>query len=371
MDGLYYSNRPLSRSSVDQRAAEDATIVSQSANRNVDMCEPSLTCHGFQGIVGRSARLLEVLDLVRIVAPTNSTVLIGGETGTGKELIARAIHESGSRKNRPLVKVNCAAIPSGLLESELFGHERGAFTGALARRVGRFEAANGGTLYLDEIGELPLELQPKLLRVLQESEFERLGSLHTQRIDVRVIAATNQDLEKMVVEREFRSDLFYRLNVFPITMPSLRERPEDIPSLARYFVRVFCDRLNKQIDTIPEDVMEALVGHRWPGNVRELQNFIERSVILTAGNELRPSFEGLRADCETDSREPVTLEDAERSHIRKTLQRTRGIVAGPNGAARRLGMKRSTLYFRMRKLGISRESNHGTQRRHFQRGVMA
>ncbi|HUA00453.1 MAG TPA: sigma 54-interacting transcriptional regulator [Candidatus Aquilonibacter sp.] len=354
MDGLQHSHQSLSSSSVDGRIAEGAPVASRNTSRYVDVREPGPERHGFQGIVGRSARLLEVLDLVRIVGPTNSTVLIGGETGTGKELIARAIHDSSPRRNRPLIKVNCAAIPSGLIESELFGHERGAFTGALTRRVGRFEAANGGTLYLDEVGELPLELQTKLLRVLQESEFERLGSIHTQRIDVRVIAATNQELEKMIVEKRFRSDLFYRLDVFPITMPSLRERLQDIPPLVRHFVRVFSERINKRIDTVPDAVMDALVRYAWPGNVRELQNFIERSVILTTGNELQPSFEGLRDEHEPSSREPITLEEAERSHIRKTLERTRGIVAGPNGAAARLGMKRSTLYFRMRKLGISR-----------------
>lgn len=308
---------------------------------------------GFAGIVGRSAPLMEVLNLVRTVAPTDSTVLIEGETGTGKELIARAIHEHSPRRHRPLIKLNCAAVPLGLLESELFGHERGAFTGALTRRVGRFEAANGGTLFLDEIGDMPLELQVKLLRVLQESEFERLGSTQAQRVDVRVVAATNQDLAKLVLKQRFRSDLFYRLYVFPVAVPSLRERPEDIPLLVRHFLETFATRFRKRVDEIPADVMDALVRYPWPGNVRELQNVIERSVILAIGNELRPSLERHRDNLETSSMGPITLKEAEREHIRKTLERTNGIVAGPNGAAARLGLKRSTLYFRMHKLGIS------------------
>jgi len=294
------------------------------------------------------------LDLVRTVAPTNSTALIEGETGTGKELIARAIHERSTRRDRRLVKLNCAAIPLGLLESELFGHERGAFTGAVARKVGRFEAADRGTLFLDEIGDIPLELQAKLLRVLQEGEFERLGSTQTQRVNVRLVAATNRDLAALVSKKQFRSDLYYRLNVFPIPVPPLRDRLEDIPLLVMHFVRTFADQMGRHIDEVPAEVMQALVSHAWPGNIRELQNFIERSVILTSGNVLRPPLASLKSAAEAQSLGAITLEDAERNHIRKTLEHTRWVVAGPNGAAARLGIKRSTLYFRMQKLGISR-----------------
>jgi len=309
---------------------------------------------GFEYIIGASKPLREVLDLVRTVAPTDSTALIEGETGTGKELIARAIHKHSTRRDRPFVKLNCAAIPLGLLESELFGHERGAFTGAVARKVGRFEAADRGTLFLDEIGDIPLELQPKLLRVLQEGEFERLGSTQTQRANVRLVAATNKDLAKLVAQNQFRSDLYYRLNVFPILVPPLRDRRRDIPSLVRHFVGIYAERMNKQIERIPTDVMEALVDHSWPGNIRELQNFIERSVILADGNTLRPPLEGLRQTAGIESLEPITLEEAERVHIRKMLEQANWVVAGPRGAAVRLGMKRSTVYFRMRRLGIFR-----------------
>jgi len=308
---------------------------------------------GFEDIVGASGALREVLDLVRTVAPTNCTALIEGETGTGKELIARAIHEHSTRRDRPFVNLNCAAIPLGLLESELFGHERGAFTGAVARKVGRFEAADRGTLFLDEIGDIPLELQPKLLRVLQEGEFERLGSTQTLRVNVRLVAATNRDLAALVSKERFRSDLYYRLNVFPILVPPLRDRLEDIPLLVRHFVRTFADQMGKQIDQVPGEVMQALVSHPWPGNIRELQNFIERSVILSSGNVLRPPLANLKVAAETESMEAIMVE-AERNHIRKILERTRWVVAGPNGAAVRLGIKRSTLYFRMQKLGISR-----------------
>jgi formate hydrogenlyase transcriptional activator len=309
---------------------------------------------GFEYIVGVSRALQEVLDLVRTVAPTDSTALIEGETGTGKELIARAIHEHSTRRDRPFIKLNCAAIPLGLLESELFGHERGAFTGAVARKVGRFEAADRGTLFLDEIGDIPLELQPKLLHVLQEGEFERLGSTQTQRANVRLVAATNKDLAKLVAQNQFRNDLYYRLNVFPILVPPLRDRRRDIPSLVRHFVGIYAERMNKQIERIPTDVMEALVDHSWPGNIRELQNFIERSVILADGNTLRPPLEGLRQAAGIESLEPITMEEAERVHIRKTLEQANWVIAGPRGAAVRLGMKRSTVYFRMRKLGIFR-----------------
>ena len=309
---------------------------------------------GFEGIVGSSAPLMEVLDLVRTVAPTDSTVLIEGETGTGKELIAGAIHAHSKRRDRPFVKLNCAAIPLGLLESELFGHERGAFTGAVARKVGRFEAADRGTLFLDEIGDIPLELQAKLLRVLQEGEFERLGSNQTRRVNVRVVAATNGDLLKLVSEKRFRSDLYYRLNVFPIPVPPLRNRAEDIPLLVRRFVNKYAERMQKHIDEIPVEAMDVLRGHSWPGNIRELQNFIERSVILTTGKILCPRLEGLRQGAESGSPEAITLEEAQRDHIRKTLKQTNGVVAGPHGAAARLGMRRSTLYFQMQRLGISR-----------------
>jgi formate hydrogenlyase transcriptional activator len=309
---------------------------------------------GFADIIGARGALREILDLVRTVAPTDSTALIEGETGTGKELIARAIHEHSTRRDRSFVKLNCAAIPLGLVESELFGHERGAFTGAVARKVGRFEAATQGTLFLDEIGDIPLELQPKLLRVLQDGEFERLGSTQTQRANVRLVAATNRDLAKLVAHNQFRSDLYYRLNVFPIAIPPLRDRSGDIPLLVMHFVRIYSKRMNKQIEWIPKEVMEALVGHCWPGNIRELQNFIERSVILTDGNTLRPPLGGLRQATEIDALKPITLEEAERHHIRKTLEQAHWVVSGPKGAALRLGLKRSTLYARMQKLGIFR-----------------
>jgi formate hydrogenlyase transcriptional activator len=326
-------------------------------SENGDDIETCLTARdgvtdGFEYIVGASRALREVLDLVRTVAPTDSTALIEGETGTGKELIARAIHEHSTRRDRPFVKLNCAAIPLGLLESELFGHERGAFTGAVARKVGRFEAADRGTVFLDEIGDIPLELQPKLLHVLQEGEFERLGSTQTQRVNVRLVAATNKDLVKLVAQNQFRSDLYYRLNIFPILVPPLRDRRRDIPSLVRHFVGIYAERMNKQIERIPTDVMEALVDHSWPGNIRELQNFIERSVILADGNTLRPPLKGLRQAAGIESLEPITMEEAERVHIRKTLEQANWVIAGPRGAAVRLGMKRSTVYFRMRKLGI-------------------
>jgi len=308
----------------------------------------------FGDIVGASRALREVLDLVRIVAPTNSTALIEGETGTGKELIARAIHELSTRRERPFVKLNCAAIPLGLLESELFGHERGAFTGAVARKVGRFEAADRGTLFLDEIGDIPLELQAKLLRVLQEGEFERLGSTQTLYANVRLVAATNRHLAGLVSRKQFRSDLYYRLNVFPMSLPPLRDRLEDIPLLVMHFVRLYADKMGKQIDEVPAEVMEALVSHSWPGNIRELQNFIERSVILTSGNVLRPPLASLNRTGEIEALGAITLEAAERNHIRKTLEQTRWVVSGPSGAARRLGMNRSTLHFRMKKLGIAR-----------------
>jgi formate hydrogenlyase transcriptional activator len=308
----------------------------------------------FEQIIGKSPALEAVLEQVEQVAPTDSTVLIQGETGTGKELIARAIHNLSARCGRPFIKLNCAAIPFDLLESELFGHERGAFTGAIAQKIGRFEMADKGTLFLDEVGDIPPGLQPKLLRVLQEQEFERLGSTRTQQVDIRLVAATNRNLAQMVKRAEFRSDLYYRLNVFPIPLPALRERREDIPALVEHFVEIYSRRMDKQIEQIRTETMAALTSYPWPGNIRELQNFIERSVIVSSGNVLSPPMASLRAVAEAESTEAVTLEDVEREHIRKILEQTRWVVAGPNGAAARLGIKRSTLYFRMQKLGISR-----------------
>src|SRR6266851_5059417 len=310
----------------------------------------------FEQIIGNSRVLESVLEQVGQVAPTDSTVLIQGETGTGKELIARAVHESSLRFGRPFIKLNCAAIPFDLLESELFGHEKGAFTGAIAQKVGRFELADKGTLFLDEVGDIPLGLQPKLLRVLQEQEFERLGGTRTHQVDVRLVAATNRNLADMVKRNEFRSDLYYRLNVFPIPLPSLRARREDIPALVEHFVEIYARRMGKQIQHIPAETMSALGLYQWPGNIRELQNFIERSVILTSGSVLHPPLASLKSAPEAESLGAITLEDAERDHIRKTLEQTRWVVAGPNGAAARLGIKRSTLYFRMQKLGISRSN---------------
>jgi formate hydrogenlyase transcriptional activator len=328
----------------------------------------------FEEIVGESAVLKRALGQVELAAPAGTTVLLLGETGTGKELFARAIHNLSPRRDRTFVKINCASIPSGLLESELFGHERGAFTGAISQKIGRFELADRGTLFLDEVGDLPLELQPKLLRVLQEQEFERLGGNRTQRVDVRVVAATNADLSKLVAERAFRSDLFYRLNVFPIQIPSLRERPEDIPLLVRYFVQIFSRRLNKAVEYIPADAMDALANYSWPGNVRELENLIERAVLLSPGKELRIPSSELKSAANFNSANSAdssssftslasstsstssisTLEEAERQHILRALKQTQWRIAGPRGAANLLGMKRTTLQARMRKLGIRR-----------------
>ncbi|HXM23282.1 MAG TPA: sigma 54-interacting transcriptional regulator [Terriglobales bacterium] len=308
----------------------------------------------FEEIVGESPALKHVLTQVNTVAPLDATVLILGETGTGKELIARAIHRMSSRKDGSFIKLNCAAIPTGLLESELFGHEKGAFTGAISAKIGRLELADKGTLFLDEVGDIPLELQPKLLRVLQDQEFERLGGVRTIRVNIRLIAATNRDLAKSVAAREFRSDLYYRLHVFPVHMPPLREREKDIELLVRYFVQKFSRRMNKQIETIPTETMNALARWEWPGNVRELENFIERSVILSEGtilnvplSELRPAYEGARHD--------ATLDSLEREHILRVLRESGGVVAGLHGAAARLGMKRTTLQSRMQKMGITRQ----------------
>jgi formate hydrogenlyase transcriptional activator len=305
----------------------------------------------FEGIVGQSSALCHVLNLVETVAPSDSTVLLLGETGTGKELIARAIHERSRRKDRTFVKLNCAAIPTGLLESELFGHERGAFTGAIAQKVGRLELADQGSLFLDEVGDIPVEIQPKLLRALQEREFERLGSNRTKKVDVRLVAATNRDLEKMMENREFRSDLYYRLNVFPIRIPPLRERPEDIPLLVRYFTQKYGRLMNKEIESIPAAAMRKLSSWHWPGNIRELENFIERSVILTHGTALHAPIAELTNNGRTT---PVagTREANERDEIVRILQTTNGRVAGTEGAAARMGLKRTTLIARMKKLGV-------------------
>jgi formate hydrogenlyase transcriptional activator len=351
---------------------KDSLFMSDPPNC-VNMSEP-----GFEGIVGQSEALLQVLQLIEMVATTDSTVLLVGETGTGKELIARAIHRRSRRRQRALVKLSCAAIPSGLLESELFGHERGAFTGAIAQKVGWLELADRGTLVLDEIGDLPLELQPKLLRVLQEREFERLGSTRTKRVDARLVAATNRDLEGMVAEKQFRADLYYRLNVFPIEVPPLRERSEDIPLLVRHFAQHYARQMNKTVETIPSETMQALTRYSWPGNIRELQNLIERAVILSTGTVLRvplgnlcsrmfPAHEGgkqptpeqaERANILTlpaqDGGKQQTLEQAERAHILAAVKESKWILSGPKGAAARLGVNRSTLQFRMKKLGIAR-----------------
>src|SRR5467141_3587828 len=309
----------------------------------------------FEGIIGTSEALKRVLAHVKTVASTDSTVLLEGETGTGKELISQAIHTLSQRKARNFVKVNCAAIPLGLLESELFGHERGAFTGAITRKIGRFELADKGTLFLDEVGDIPLELQAKLLRVLQEQEFERLGSTQTQRVNVRFIAATNRNLAQMVSGKEFRDDLYFRLNVFPIVIPPLRERREDIPLLVEFFVQEFSQRMNRQVDTILASTMEQLTEHSWPGNIRELQNFIERAVILSTGSTLNAPLEDLKSPVDTQTA-ATTLKQAESGHILKILRETRGVVGGPRGAAARLGLKRTTLLGKMKQLGLSRPS---------------
>jgi formate hydrogenlyase transcriptional activator len=320
--------------------------------------------YNFEEIVGESPAIKKALAQVELVAAAATTVLLMGETGTGKEVIARAIHNLSPRRERTFVKVNCAAIPSGLLEAELFGHERGAFTGAISQKIGRFELADRGTLFLDEIGDIPLELQPKLLRVLQEQEFERLGSNRTQHVDVRVVAATNRDLSKLVAERAFRSDLFYRLNVFPIQIPALRERRSDIPLLVRYFVQTFSRKLNKTVEYVPADAMQALTNYQWPGNIRELENMIERAVLLSPGKELRipvselvstgAAFSTLPATAEPVNATLSTLQDVERQHILRALRETSWRIAGWKGAAALLGLKRTTLQARMRKLGIRR-----------------
>jgi transcriptional regulator with GAF, ATPase, and Fis domain len=313
------------------------------------------------GMIGTSRLLNSVLEQIDVVASTDSTVLIQGETGTGKELVAQAIHNLSPRRNAPLIKLNCAAIPAGLLESELFGHERGAFTGAFTQRIGRFEMANGGTLFLDEIGDMALDLQVKLLRVLQEQEFERLGSTRTTRVNVRLVAATHRDLSQMVGNKEFRADLFYRLSVFPVSLPPLRDRREDIPALVRHFVGKYSERMNKAVEVIPSETMDAIVAYDWPGNVRQLQNFIEHGVIISRSTVFQPPLSQLRSEKNGPASTGKgisfkTLEDATRDHVLQTLQETKWVVGGRHGAAARLGIARTTLIAKMRRLGI--ESAH-------------
>ncbi len=359
-----------------QAYREITELKDRLAKENLYLEEEVRTEHNFDEIVGDSAALRRVLKEVETVAPTGSTVLIRGETGTGKELVARALHDLSPRRERTFVKLNCAAIPTGLLESELFGHEKGAFTGAIMQKVGRFELAHQGTLFLDEVGDIPLELQPKLLRALQEQEFERLGSTHTVRVDVRLVAATNRDLARMVADGQFRNDLYYRLNVFPVVLPPLRERRDDIPMLARHFTQRFARRMGRRIETIPAAVMDALVRYPWPGNIREMQNVIERAVILSPGPALQIPIGELQSEVRNQKSEvgnqrseigdrpsltsdfrPLTsgsLADAEREHILGVLRETGWVLGGPNGAAVRLAMKRTTLQSRMKKLGTAR-----------------
>ena len=349
------SSSVMQRSAYTESAPIGAALYGEGkpTSRKPDSAETSF----LDTIVGRRGSLRTILSQVEAVAGTNTTVLISGETGTGKEVIARAIHELSVRRNRNLVKVNCAAMPAGLLESELFGHERGAFTGAINSHVGRFALANGGTLFLDEIGDMPLELQPKLLRVLQEREFEAVGSTRTTRVDVRVVAATNQDLKQMVREREFRQDLYYRLNAFPIYVPPLRERKADIPELVGYFVRQFAGSMDKTIETIPEETMRTLVRHSWPGNIRELQNYVARGVILSNDGIFEP---GPLESCEPLEPEAAnsTLAEKVRREILAACQHANWKLGGPRGAAARLGLKRTTLFYKMKRLNIAPPADH-------------
>jgi len=314
---------------------------------------------------------MSVMEQIAVVAPTSATVLIQGETGTGKELVAQAIHNSSPRRNGPFVKLNCAAIPAGLIESELFGHERGAFTGALTQRIGRFEMANGGTLFLDEIGDLALDLQVKLLRVLQEQEFERLGSTRSTRVNVRLIAATHRDLPQMVENKEFRADLFYRLSVFPVCMPPLRERSEDIPELTRHFISKYASSMNKSVEEIPEETMEAMLAYDWPGNVRQLQNFIEHGVIVSRGSIFEAPLSQLRSQKNNVPKNSKTLEDATRDHVLQILEETQWVVGGRNGAAARLGVARTTLIAKMRRLGIEFAADEARARNSNRRAAFA
>ena len=358
-DDLYFLGQVASQIAI---AVENALEFGQVAEAKERLVEQKLyledeirTEQNFEEIVGKSSRLRAVLESVRIVAPADSTVLIQGETGTGKEMVARAIHNLSPRKGQAFVKVNCAAIPSGLLESELFGHERGAFTGAIAQKIGRFELAHKGTLFLDEVGDIPLELQPKLLRVLQEQEFERLGSTRTQRIDVRLLAATNANLGQLVAEKKFRSDLYYRLNVFPIDVPSLRERRDDIPLLVRYFANKYARRMGKQIESIPKEAMDALSHYAWPGNIRELQNLMERAALLSSGPSLKVPLAEILAGSDLRLHgDDNVLKQAEREQIVRALRESNWVVGGSHGAAARLGLKRTSLAYKMQRLGISR-----------------
>ena len=347
------------------RSAAEIELLKQRLGEEKKYLEGEPRSEGlFEEIIGDSPALKEVLNQVSIVAVSDATVLILGETGTGKELIARAIHRMSRRHRAPFIKLNCAAIPTGLLESELFGHERGAFTGAITPKVGRLELADGGTLFLDEVGEIALEMQPKLLRVLQDHEFERLGSNRTMKVDLRLIAATNRDLTKGVAEHQFRSDLFYRLSVFPIRVPPLRERREDIPLLIRYFVRKFATQMNRRIETIPKETMQTLSALPWPGNIRELENLMERSVILSEGNALRVPLSELHIEGHPNAAQPdQSLNSAEREHILRVLRETGGVLSGPNGAARRLGLKRTTLQSKMQRLKIRRQDYSGFRRK--------
>jgi formate hydrogenlyase transcriptional activator len=331
---------------------EIAELKDKLAKENLYLEEEIRTVAEFEGIIGQSSALQQVLQLVETVATSDSTVLLLGETGTGKELIARAIHDRSRRKDRTLIKLNCAAIPTGLLESEFFGHERGAFTGAVTQKIGRLELADQGTLFLDEVGDIPLELQPKLLRTLQDGEFERLGSTRTKKVDVRLVAATNRDLDQMMEDRQFRSDLYYRLNVFPIRVPPLRERPEDIPLLVQYFSQKYARRMQKRIESIPAAAMRNLARWHWPGNVRELQNLVERAVILTRSSTLAISVPEL-ANKGANLAPARASNSDEQARIVRILKESKGRVGGPNGAAARLGLKRTTLITRMNKLGIN------------------
>jgi formate hydrogenlyase transcriptional activator len=351
-DAESYCGFPLKAAPANLRSRPPTTEVVSWHNRAGESEDANISC---EGIVGCRTSLREVFDLVRTVAPADSTVLIQGETGTGKEMIARAIHNLSPRKGQAFVKVNCAAIPLGLLESELFGHERGAFTGAIAQKVGRFELAHKGTLFLDEVGDIPLELQPKLLRVLQEQEFERLGSTRTQRVDVRVLAATNVSLTQMVAEKKFRSDLYYRLNVFPIAVPPLRDRREDIPLLVRYFSNKYARRMGKHIESIPKEAMDTLYHYAWPGNIRELQNLMERATLLSTGPSLRVPLAEILTDTGFNAAGGGNaLEQARREQIVRALRESNWVVGGESGAAARLGLKRTSLAYKMQRLGISR-----------------
>lgn len=334
-------------------AAQQALARKELEKRYLE--EEYITVNRFEDIIGGSPGLRKILKEAETVAATDVTVLILGETGTGKDLVARAIHQLSSRREKSLVKLNCSAIPTGLLESELFGHEKGAFTGAISQKIGRLELAHQGTFFLDEIGDLPLELQPKLLRALQEKEFERLGGTRTIPVDARLVAATNRDLRKMVADREFRSDLYYRLKVFPISIPPLRERREDIPALVNYFVTKHARSLNRKIETIPNEVMKALIRWDWPGNIRELENFVERAVILTNGATLRAPLAELEPPTGDSKDYDTTLETSQKDHILQVLRETKGVIAGSDGAAARLGLKRTTLNSKLKKLGIERK----------------